>query len=719
MAEGTLDRDDSVARGGLLRDGDALLDTALALADVAQDDPDEALRRIAGELRDLTGSRFCAIYSLEGPDLRILTVNEHGAIVDDDVGRLVPAASSGPVQKAVRTGTPQAVVDYGLPICNASLAAGDPAGAGPYESALLLPMVFGRRAVGMVELCDRVTRDYLAERVVAERLVRVAARAAAAAALARRHAARELLANELLKFGDVIGEAQTVEEFVRPLAEKLRTALAVEDCDVWQKQGDDIICLASVDSGGWDDEVIGEIYRLADYPSYEAAARSGTMRIVRSPDDPSLGERERESLVKWGFRSNLSVFLRVQDETVGFIDVFDVRERDFSEHIDFLNSVGRLVAGAFHKALLLEEHERSNRNLRLVLDISRAITSTSMLEEALTVVARKASEALDIASCIVNEYVPEIDALVARAAYDLDAGESFDGTGVPRHLSDYPGDRAILEGGEIVIEQASDPDLDPSTRDSMLRYDEKTCLNLPLVVKGEPVGILMFLETRRERHFAPHELELARAVGEQAALAIQNVRLLRALRQKTETDGLTGLFNTRFLRQRAFEHLAAVRRHGLALSLVMLEVDSFRRFSLDHGRAVGNDLLNAVAEIVKTRGHPHIDVAAHLGNGRFALLLPYTPLDGSGDQIEPETGDGWLGPHAHGALGVAERLCADVASLSRLASGSHVPRAVTASLGVAAVGSVAGDTDELLEAAGSALTRAVKAGGNRVDTGGD
>lgn len=54
----------SVARGGILRDDQALLDTTLALADLAHDDPDLALQRIAGELRDLTGSRFCAIYAL-------------------------------------------------------------------------------------------------------------------------------------------------------------------------------------------------------------------------------------------------------------------------------------------------------------------------------------------------------------------------------------------------------------------------------------------------------------------------------------------------------------------------------------------------------------------------------------------------------------------------------------------------------------------------------
>ena len=61
----------------------------------------------------------------------------------------------------------------------------------------------------------------------------------------------------------------------------------------------------------------------------------------------------------------------------------------------------------------------------------------------------------------------------------------------------------------------------------MEQWGEKACLNVPLVVEGEPLGILVLIETARERVFSSAEVELARALGEQAATAIRHARLYR------------------------------------------------------------------------------------------------------------------------------------------------------------------------------------------------
>jgi diguanylate cyclase (GGDEF)-like protein len=61
----------------------------------------------------------------------------------------------------------------------------------------------------------------------------------------------------------------------------------------------------------------------------------------------------------------------------------------------------------------------------------------------------------------------------------------------------------------------------------MERWGEKACLNVPLVVEGEPLGVMVLIETARERVFGPAEVELARALGELAAIAIRHARLYR------------------------------------------------------------------------------------------------------------------------------------------------------------------------------------------------
>jgi diguanylate cyclase (GGDEF)-like protein len=67
----------------------------------------------------------------------------------------------------------------------------------------------------------------------------------------------------------------------------------------------------------------------------------------------------------------------------------------------------------------------------------------------------------------------------------------------------------------------------------------QTCLNVPLVFQGEPVGLLALFETKAERHFTPEELSMARGLGEQAAAAIQNAKLYR--REELRSRRLVGL----------------------------------------------------------------------------------------------------------------------------------------------------------------------------------
>jgi GGDEF domain-containing protein len=359
--------------------------------------------------------------------------------------------------------------------------------------------------------------------------------------------------------------------------------------------------------------------------------------------------------------------------------------------------------------------------MQVLLDVSRALGSSALYEDALAIVARKAGEALGLSSSVINEYVPELDSLVIRANYDRDEGESYDGLGVATHLDEASGDRAILEGGEIVVEQVSDPELPADTRGSMEQWGEKTCLNVPLWFKGQPIGMMMLLESAEERHFSEGELDLARAIGEQAAMAIQNARLYRSLKQKSETDKLTGLHNSRYFRQRVTDEVARARRHHLPVALFIADVDDLRRFTVAAGRQLANELLTTVADLIRARVHARVDVAAHLGGGKFAVLLPHTPLEGDEGVAEasPAGLDGGRdGPHRQGALGVAERLRREVEALTILAAGTRLPQAVTTSIGVVEFSIDMANAEAFMDAAEDAVGRAKKAGKNRVEAAG-
>ncbi|MGZ4198685.1 MAG: GAF domain-containing protein, partial [Thermoleophilia bacterium] len=630
MEQGTTDSDELETRpAGLLRDPSSHVDTLLALTDLVNDDPDAAVRQIAGELRDLTDSRLSAIYLVYDGALVPLTVCSSGEFLfglETCTCRLGDHPAAAAVLDA---GLPLALHDYGRPSYRrAGERADDDDGA--YASALLLPLAARGEAIGLVELCDAAERDYVAERSIAERLVKVAAGAVSLIGERRRLEARERVADELIELGDTVARAASLPELVRPIAESLLASVEATDCEIWRLEGGHMICLASVDDHGWDEATVGSSFEVADYPWYLVLFEARTAKVYAPADGPGILPFGHEASQDRGYRSTLSLPLVADGQPLGCVDLHDRRERDFSETLNFVHGVGTLLAGAFHKAFLVEELERRDDDLRTILTVGGALASAATLDVALSTVARAAAGALDLPVCIISEHVEEIDSLVTRALFETHPDDDYDELGAPTRLDEQPGDRAILEGGVVVIEQISDRNLSPATRDSMERQGEKTCLNVPLLFRGAPLGIMMLLATEEERQFSDRHLELARAIAGQAAVAIQNARLSRTVQRRIESDELTGLGNARFVRRRLGEEVARARRHALPLSLVSLQLDEFRAFSLDHGRPAANDLLRDVGRLVATVLHAHVDAAGRYGGDKFVVVLPHTPLHDTG-----------------------------------------------------------------------------------------
>ncbi|MDO9093197.1 MAG: diguanylate cyclase [Rubrivivax sp.] len=166
------------------------------------------------------------------------------------------------------------------------------------------------------------------------------------------------------------------------------------------------------------------------------------------------------------------------------------------------------------------------------------------------------------------------------------------------------------------------------------------------------------------------------------------------LRQWVYVDGLTGVRNRRgFDEQLASEWGRAVRE-GSPLSVVMLDVDFFKRYNDHYGHQAGDACLRSVATFLRQAVKRPGDLVARYGGEEFACLLPGTPLAG--------------------AMTFAQQLGAGVEALGLAHADSPVGPAVTVSLGVCATsGNEPGSAEALLHAADGQLYRAKEAGRNR------
>ena len=176
-----------------------------------------------------------------------------------------------------------------------------------------------------------------------------------------------------------------------------------------------------------------------------------------------------------------------------------------------------------------------------------------------------------------------------------------------------------------------------------------------------------------------------------ASLAEQLSRALHLVRQEAETDALTGQPNRRALDDLLTQQLELARLHGRAFSVLMLDIDHFKRINDTHGHGVGDDTLRAFARRVREHLRQG-DTCARYGGEEFVVVLPGTGLEA--------------------ALEVAERLRLGVAELPLL---NEPPIRTSVSLGAAR--HLAGETaEQLLERADTAVYAAKRGGRNRVQT---
>lgn len=208
---------------------------------------------------------------------------------------------------------------------------------------------------------------------------------------------------------------------------------------------------------------------------------------------------------------------------------------------------------------------------------------------------------------------------------------------------------------------------------------------LPLVIEGEQAALLA-LEWggRRGNRIPSRMVALLGQFAAHASLALRNTRLLQQVERLASVDPLTGLSNRRALSEALERELARSERSCTPLSVVLLDVDHFKKVNDVHGHQMGDDVLRHAGQALARLGRA-MDVSARYGGEEFMVLLPNC--------------------EAANALEVAERV--------RVGIAEGAPLPITASAGVATAPTCATDSDSLVAAADAALYAAKRAGRDR------
>ena len=319
-------------------------------------------------------------------------------------------------------------------------------------------------------------------------------------------------------------------------------------------------------------------------------------------------------------------------------------------------------------------------------DLTSRLSSTLSLDSVVNIVIENVSDLVEKADACILYLVDEESHELA-----LTAARGKDG---PISVKSKKGDIFdvwVLKQRQPLLVSDADKDfrfnLDLIPRE--FKRDFRSVISAPLVSQKKVIGILR-VESKEAEAYVSDDLRLLTILSDLAAIALENAKLYHRIEELAISDGLTGLYCQRYFKDRLDEDIVRAARIRQPISLLMLDIDGFKRYNDKYGHIAGDIVLKSIGEILKSSIELG-DLAARYGGEEFVLIFF-------------GKGKAEAGRHAEA---VRKKIEAEKFVLRQ------VETHVTVSIGCAALPEDAVSRDELIRSADAALYEAKKDGGNR------
>jgi diguanylate cyclase (GGDEF)-like protein len=214
-------------------------------------------------------------------------------------------------------------------------------------------------------------------------------------------------------------------------------------------------------------------------------------------------------------------------------------------------------------------------------------------------------------------------------------------------------------------------------------------LVLPLILHDRALGTLI-LGAKRRHAFGEAARPTLEVLASHLATSLSNARMIAQLEKMATTDGLTGLLNKRAMLDDAERKVAAAVRFGRPLSVLVADIDFFKKVNDTYGHDVGDTVIRGLGEVLK-RQKRNTDVVSRFGGEEFVVLCEQTD--------------------ASGAMLLAERIREELGKMRFPSANGTVN--VTCSIGVATFPEAGRDWETLFKAADESLYVSKRSGRDR------
>jgi len=387
--------------------------------------------------------------------------------------------------------------------------------------------------------------------------------------------------------------------------------------------------------------------------------------------------------------------LRMKENIVGLVALNQPLDQISNDqfNFDFLRRICMHAAISINSCRLTEQHikekedlDKTLTNLSLLYNIGRAMTYISDLKSLLKYILNQAIEVTVAEKGSIMLHDPDTNQLSVRVMAGMQdkAYQQKVNNNEIKCKTFKPGEgvagTVFQTGDPIIINRTNDDNSfvgsDASFADSI------ACI--PMKVYEDIIGVINVTNKKNDIGFTDDDIEMLRAVADQAAISISKAQLW----EMAINDSLTGLHVRRYFMAKLQDEIHRTQRYKKSLSLVMGDLDKFKTINDKYGHTNGDSVLKAVGAYLQ-KSIRDVDSVGRYGGEEFIMFLP-------------ETG-------SESAYILADRLRKGVAQLEV----GNLP-AVTISLGIATFPDDGKSIEELVQKADAALYAAKENGRNQV-----
>jgi diguanylate cyclase (GGDEF)-like protein len=404
---------------------------------------------------------------------------------------------------------------------------------------------------------------------------------------------------------------------------------------------------------------------------------------------------EFEKLGLEALQSKLWAPLGLGDELVGLVTIGSKGADPLFDDTDlyFLQQISAHAAVCFNTCRLYKKRQKEKedldktlQNLSLLYSIGKAMNYISDLKKLLHFILGQAIEITSAEKGSLMLYDMETDQLNIRVLAGMEDHtfqEKVNNNEIECR-SFKPGEgiagRVFLNAKPIVVNNIKEDEVFIDSAGSYV--SSITCI--PMVVYNDVIGVINVTNKRHGMEFTDDDVEMLKAVADQAAVAINKAQLW----DMAVTDSLTGLYVRRYFMVKLQEELLRAERYNNILSIVMADLDEFKNINDTYGHDAGDRVLKAIGQFLQNNIRD-VDVVARYGGEEFVIMIPEAAKDA--------------------AYILSERLRKQFSELKF----ENLPT-ITASLGIATFPYDATELEDLIKKADSAMYAAKRAGRNKV-----